>query len=494
MLKRWRELTAIIVIVVMSVTMAMPTSANMGNYLNELMNQMRGLAPKAYEGQTRGYFVGGSASVRWGFQNEPIVSFTPPSLKVGCSGIDIVMGGFSYLNFEHLVQKLQAILVAAPAFAFRIALKTLCESCDNVLSSLENIANAINQLNVDSCQAAKAVGAWAGTQLAKAIGHGMGSGSNKSWFDAQTEKLKNVTEGWRNWIRDWAGVYDCAIYTRGTQAYKQCVEKVGQVSFLTPLMRQAFSKIEVSNFPFEEVFRARFGDVYQDTQEVNKENIPKVQIDPGCYDRASDGHSLIEGMVIGKYKVKSNPSNTNANCQTVDDPDSGLEKKVGDLLDQLKNAIKNNTQPSQQVINLVNATRVPIYRLLSLAVLVDRLGGTQDILQDNFIEKLKRPIAFDIAWSASTTVSHVTRNLLSAARGSKAGELDEAVLNSMDEIIKSIGQEIIRSDDLRAKAWQEVRDQFGDLAAKEARMKAFIYQELAKNKLLDSYVYAKGLR
>lgn len=491
---RWKKATAVIVLAVMITTIAMPTQANMGNYLNDLMSQMKGLAPKAYEGQSRGYFVGGSASVRWGFQNEPIVSFTPPSLKVGCSGIDVVMGGFSYLNFEHLVQKLQAILAAAPAFAFKIALKTLCEACDNVLTSLENIANAINQLNVDSCQASKAVGAWAGTQLANAVGHGMSSGSDASWFTSLTRNIEDVTAGWRNWIEDWAGYYDCAVYAPNSQEARECANKVGQVSFLVPLMRQAFSKIEVTNFPFEEVFRARFGDIYQDANEVNKENIPKVQVDPGCYDKAADGYALIEGMVAGKYKVKNRISNTNANCETVDIPESGLEYKVEQVLISIKDKIKSNAQLSTEEINLVNATRVPVYRLMSLASLVDRIGGSQDILTDNFIHTLKRPVALDIAWSASSTVSHVARNLLSAAAGSKAGDLDKTVISAMDTIISNIGQEISRSDEIRSQAWQAVRDQFGDLAQRELRMQAFIYQELSKNKLLDSYVYAKGLR
>lgn len=491
---RWKKVTAVIVIAVMITTIAIPTQANMGNYLNDLMSQMKGLQPKAYEGQSRGYFVGGSASVRWGFENEPLVSFTPPSLKVGCSGIDIVMGGFSYLNFEYLVQKLQAILSAAPAFAFKIALKTLCEACDNVLTSLENIANAINQLNVDSCQAAKAVGAWAGTQLASAVGHGMSSGSETSWFTSQTEKLKDVTGGWKTWIQDWAGVYDCSVHAQGSQAYKECTKKIGQVSFLTPLMRQAFSKIEAANFPFEAVFRARFGDVYQDVNEANKENIPKVQVDPGCYDKASDGYALIEGMVVGKYKIKNQVSNTNANCETVDAPESGLEYKVEQVLKSIQDKIKSNAQLSTDEINLVNATRIPVYRLMSLAALVDRIGGSQDILKENFINVLKKPIAIDIAWSASSTVSHVARNLLSASIGSKTGLLDDTVKSSMDTIISNISQEITRSDEIRKEAWQAVRDQLGDLAQKELRMQAFIYQELSKNKLLDSYVYAKGLR
>lgn len=488
-----KKITAIIVIVVMITTIAIPTSANMGGYLDGLLSQMKGLAPKAYEGQSRGYFVGGSASVRWGFQEQPLVSFTPPSLKVGCSGIDLVMGGFSYLNFEHLVQKLQAILSAAPAFAFKIALKTLCESCDNVITALENIANIINQLNVDSCQAAKAIGGWAGAQLGQAIGNKVDTGEVGGWFKGRTETFKNVTAGWKDWIEREAGKYDCRAYAQGTEAYKACELKVGKISFVTPLMRQAFSRMGQTDFPFEAIFRARFGDVYQDASETNKDNIPKVQVDTGCYEKATFGNNIIEDMVTGTYKMKPNPSNTNAGCVDINNPNEGLEYKVEQVLISLKNKITSSSEPSPEELTLINATRIPVYRLMSLAALVDRIGGSQDVLTDNFVEKFKRPIAVDIAWSATTTLSATARNLLAAAIGSKS-DIEQTVITAMNTIVNSIGQEITRADSFRRDAWQALRDQFGDLAQKELQMKAFIYQELAKNKLLDSYVYAKGIR
>lgn len=493
MFRKGKKITAMIVLIVMVATTAIPTSANMGGYLNNLVTQMKGLAPKAYEGQERGYFVGGSASVRWGFQDRPLVSFTPPSLKVGCSGIDIVMGGFSYLNFEHLVQKLQAILAAAPGFAFRIALKTLCEACDNVLASLENISTAINSLNVDSCQASKAIGAWAGGELAKAIGHDSSSGSSSSWFASQTKAIKDATNTWKTFIKDYAGMYDCASLAPNSEEARKCLEQVGRVSFLAPLMAQAFGKINTSEFPFEGIFRARYGDVYQDKNEVNKENIPKIIRDPGCYDKADNNYILIDGMVSGQYKIKTTPSPENAGCADIDDPNQGLEYKVGEILKSLTGKIKSGATPDTNEINLINAARIPIYRLLSLAILVDRIGGTQEILTENFVDSFKRPIAYDIAWSASSTVNRVAKNLLDAARAEK-DNLDQNTVQTMQEIITSIGKEIDEGYKKTDREWQILKEKLGELTAREVQMKATIYQELAKNKLLDSYVFAKGLR
>ena len=155
-----KKTLAICMIVMLMVSLSIPTSADMSNFLDRTMDQLKGVNLKSYEGQERGYLMGGSASVRFDQYEQPLISLTSPSLKVGCGGIDLIMGGFSYLNFEYLVQKFQSILSAAPAFAFQIALKTLCEGCADVLASLDSLVNQINNLNVNSCQASKAIGAW----------------------------------------------------------------------------------------------------------------------------------------------------------------------------------------------------------------------------------------------------------------------------------------------------------------------------------------------
>ena len=63
------------------------------------------------------------------------------------------------MNFEYLVQKLQRILQAAPAAAFDLALKTLCEPCSNVIKSMNAMSDALNHLQLDDCKAATVIAA-----------------------------------------------------------------------------------------------------------------------------------------------------------------------------------------------------------------------------------------------------------------------------------------------------------------------------------------------
>ncbi|RLF53914.1 MAG: hypothetical protein DRN37_10975 [Thermoplasmata archaeon] len=109
-----------------------------------------------FEGQKRGYGTLGGFSARWSPTQDHPVSITPPKFKAGCGGIDVFMGGFSFLNADYLVQKLQNMINAAPAVAFDMALNTLCSQCSKTIKSMEAISSRLNQLQFDDCKATKA--------------------------------------------------------------------------------------------------------------------------------------------------------------------------------------------------------------------------------------------------------------------------------------------------------------------------------------------------
>ena len=94
-----------------------------------------------------------------GDEQRPSVFRGTPRFKVGCGGIDLFMGGFSFLNVNYLVQKFQKILQAAPAMAFDLALSTLCQQCSNIMKSLEALANELNGLQMNDCHDAKVLSA-----------------------------------------------------------------------------------------------------------------------------------------------------------------------------------------------------------------------------------------------------------------------------------------------------------------------------------------------
>ncbi len=128
-------------------------------FIDDWLSQKTEKSPGYFEGEKRGYVTGGSFSARWAMNNDHLFSAQAPRFKVGCGGIDLFMGGFSFLNVNYLVQKFQKILQAAPALAFDMALSTLCQQCSNAMKALEALANELNHLQMNDCHDAKVLAA-----------------------------------------------------------------------------------------------------------------------------------------------------------------------------------------------------------------------------------------------------------------------------------------------------------------------------------------------
>jgi len=111
--------------------------------------------PQVVEGQERGYITLGSVYYRAPRATLQPLTITPPRIRVGCSGVDFTAGALSYLNADQLVSWLQSTLQAAPAIAFEIALEKFLPGVKSVLNEVSQLAQTVNQMNLDSCQASR---------------------------------------------------------------------------------------------------------------------------------------------------------------------------------------------------------------------------------------------------------------------------------------------------------------------------------------------------
>lgn len=81
---------------------------------------------------------------------------------------------------------------------------------------------------------------------------------------------------------------------------------------------------------------------------------------------------------------------------------------------------------------------------------------------------------------------------MNAAAVSK--DMPEAV-TIIKPILERINEAIMIAGERTRSEWEVFsKTSFGESIRKEAEFQAFIYQTLAKNKLLDSYLFAKGIR
>ena len=130
---------------------------SMENVFNELNGSVSYGGPAAIQTQTMNYYHGGNISLSTPTRSYNLVSAQAPSINTGCGGIDLHMGGFSFISKEQFVQLMRNIGSNALGYGFKIALQNICPTCDNVMTSLQNVADRINQFNINSCQAAKGI-------------------------------------------------------------------------------------------------------------------------------------------------------------------------------------------------------------------------------------------------------------------------------------------------------------------------------------------------
>lgn len=83
--------------------------------------------------------------------------FTPPSLKAGCGGIDLMLGSFSLPSEDDFVAFLRNIGQALPGVAFELALKSLSPEFAGEVKSYWQFLVDLSQKNIDACQAASAI-------------------------------------------------------------------------------------------------------------------------------------------------------------------------------------------------------------------------------------------------------------------------------------------------------------------------------------------------
>lgn len=113
---------------------------------------------------------GGGVRVRWGnLGTIRPVNITPPSFSVGCNGMDFSLGSISFMNFDEIVEKLKMVASAAPAFAFKMAIDTVCSQCATIMQDLEEIINMINNMSLDACKMAENIGNGVGQALGSTV-------------------------------------------------------------------------------------------------------------------------------------------------------------------------------------------------------------------------------------------------------------------------------------------------------------------------------------
>lgn len=138
-------ITVVVTVVANSAFAASSLMTKLGVFSN--MNK-----PEVWSDQLGGFATGGSFYARVPTTNMQLLTINPPSLDMGCGGINAYFGGFGYINSEKFEELLKHIGTSAVSYVTMLAFKTISPQVANLLENLEATARFINSQNINSCQ------------------------------------------------------------------------------------------------------------------------------------------------------------------------------------------------------------------------------------------------------------------------------------------------------------------------------------------------------
>ena len=300
--------------------LALIDTAN-ADWVDDWVSQKTETSPGYFEGQKRGYLTGGAFSVRFAPQtNTNLFSVNAPSIKSGCGGIDVEMGGFSYMNFDHLVLKLQKMLANSPAVAFDLGLSTLCVQCSNAVKAFESLSSKLNSIQMDDCKASKVL-------VAKAF---QAAGSDNAQVLAQAEGEFFTGAGVGDLWSDFTQKRETAPITPHTKMIETCPTTILSV-LGTPNTTILDNLATLRGYPREytPLMRGIVGDV-----EIREVATAIVALPiPPC---EGNDENLINGFLSGNVSSRANATATCVKLQKTKNFRSWVNTSLLTILEKMQ--------------------------------------------------------------------------------------------------------------------------------------------------------------
>tara|TARA_R110001583_G_scaffold195401_1_gene372748 strand:- start:16431 stop:17813 length:1383 start_codon:yes stop_codon:yes gene_type:complete len=157
-MKRFPFKSLAIVSVVSTVMSMGVAKADMGEVMQNAFDSMTYTSsPQMADTQRRGVISGGRLAIKNKIMNESLINVRPPSFAAGCGGLDMYGGSFSFINGEQFVQLLRSVAANAKGYAFKLAISAMCETCDNIMETIQKKIQQLNQMTANSCQLAQGI-------------------------------------------------------------------------------------------------------------------------------------------------------------------------------------------------------------------------------------------------------------------------------------------------------------------------------------------------
>jgi len=387
-------------------------------------------------------------------------SFTPPSLKAGCGGIDMYMGAFGMANKQEFVQFLRNVGQNSAGLAFKVALQAMSP---DLATQVQEIADTINDWNKyfgSSCEAAKRV---------------MDSGPN-AWLSEVVGNAK------RNLVATGA-------VTGETEA-RDMVETNGDAAINNAPSRQndAGKTIESAeiNIVWAAMNRGTLSGLTDDEKEIMMSLFGTTILRKiGSGDSAT---LRADPKLEAKFKISAlvgNPAGPPGTFTLLkcDDPDRCLNPysisvqmpTFGQLFytksTALRDAIRNRTQPNLQDLKLLSmGTSLPLIRIIEVSA-----ATSQSLLNDEMLEVWSTAAAWEIASQYVEDVAGNLQVMLQAARDSDTSALRA---NEVQKVVEDLNRTKNEMRGERAQIYSRVQ-QVGALISQLEHLERAMYSSVS---------------
>jgi len=374
LLGAWRSIVATVMIaVVLSGPLAETANANVGQELNDFFNSVGGAAnvngPAAYNGQSAGYYTGGSVWARSPQKNINPVNIQLPSVKAGCGGIDLFAGSFSFINADEFIAMLKATASNALGFAFQLAIKSISPQIAATIEELSQKAQQLNQFNMSSCEAAQGLvaGLW---------------GKNQG---RDSEVCKAIANS-QGWATDWAkSRQDCNAGGQQAEMANKNKDKeglpAGPHNYTWDMLAKSYPSFDKD---FREYLMTLVGTIVY-TPAENGTGSPTYayfgQGDRAIMTALLDGGANAKVLSCDTSDACMKPTFTTLNISEA----QALKPRVTAMIQSMLNKVRSNDALSAEEIGLLGATSIPLYKIITVNAAA-QLGGMSPGDVDNLAE------------------------------------------------------------------------------------------------------------
>lgn len=411
--------------------LAAPASAQ--SWAESWFDNVTYTSPGSFEDQTRGYITAGGMSGRVDVHNDYLMSVTLPKIRAGCGGIDMFLGGMSFLDPDYLVQKLESILQAAPAVAFQYLLETLDEKMGNIISKMEAATNFLNSIQVNDCRLANRM-----VQIAK-------GDDNMSGIMEEMTGYKSVREGFS---KSYQQSREKIQANQGNptedlkDALENCPAEVTDIFKTGSLLSHAATRVGAGDWAG--VMRARVGDVYMRWDPTDK--VPLFSAIPACPHQDTESS---DDFLTGKVQRRAlNIPPSGADCST--DTGKGALELARERMQSIATKIRTRSALTADERQFVaNVRTLPVYRMLEWGV---RQGVPDSVIADTD-ELVALTLAYQMLNDLTRSIDFAVNNAERGANAAGASDAGNAKICQTRILAKGIEQlRDLREEVLRQRA------------------------------------------